>query len=236
MEIKVLASGSDGNCYIVSDGKTKIMLECGIKYDSIQKALNYNLSDISACLISHAHSDHSLSCDKIFKAGIDLYMGNETAAAIKNNKFIFNDISDKQQFEVGTFIIIPFENYHLNSDGSGCECFGFLIYSQETDENLLFATDTAFILNRFKNLDYIMIEVNYIDDLIDADGVQEMEKRRLKSHMSLNTAIDFLKATDLSKVKQIYALHLSKDRCDAKAVLKALQMVTGKEVIVCDIQ
>ena len=55
MEIKVLASGSKGNAYMVSDGNTKLLLECGIKYKDIQKGCGFRLSEIKACLISHEH-------------------------------------------------------------------------------------------------------------------------------------------------------------------------------------
>ena len=54
MDIKVLASGSSGNSYRISDGSTSLLLECGIKYNEIQRRLNYNVS-VTGCLISHSH-------------------------------------------------------------------------------------------------------------------------------------------------------------------------------------
>lgn len=55
MDIKVLASGSSGNCYVVSDSKTKIMLECGIPIVAIKKGCDFKVHEISACLLSHGH-------------------------------------------------------------------------------------------------------------------------------------------------------------------------------------
>lgn len=233
MDIKVLASGSSGNCYIVSDPQTSLMLECGIKIDRIQRALNYDLSGISTCLVTHLHLDHSLSCKDIYNAGIDIYMGFETSNFLSEKRFLSKILIPGKQTKIGTFIIVPFENHHCNSDGSPCECLGFLIYSTVTQEKLMFSTDTAYISAQFKGLDYIMLEVNYIDEMINANGVEDVEKRRFKSHMGLDTALEFLNTTDLSKTKQIYALHLSKDRCNPEIVLKALRRATGKEIIVC---
>ena len=234
MDIKVIASGSSGNCYLIGDGKTKILLECGIPYKRILKGVDYNISDISACLLSHSHKDHSFACKDIFNAGIDLYMAFDTADEIKDKGFLAKMITPMLQFTVGTFTIMPFENHHCNSDGSPCTCLGFLIYSNITAEKLMFSTDTAYISNQFKGLDYILLEVNYIADMLNEYGIDEVEKRRFNSHQSLETAVAFLENTDKSKLKMVYAIHLSKDRCKRETVLNALQNAIGTgEVIVC---
>lgn len=53
--LKVLASGSSGNCYIVQAGEEKLILECGIGYKEILKGLNYTIKNVKGCLISHQH-------------------------------------------------------------------------------------------------------------------------------------------------------------------------------------
>ena len=40
MQIDVLASGSKGNCYRVSDGKTSLLLEAGIAFSAILVGLD----------------------------------------------------------------------------------------------------------------------------------------------------------------------------------------------------
>lgn len=55
MDIKVLASGSKGNCYIVSDGNTKILLEAGLPIRQIRKEGGFQLHEMQGCLISHEH-------------------------------------------------------------------------------------------------------------------------------------------------------------------------------------
>lgn len=58
MDIQVLASSSKGNCYRVSNGSTPLLLECGIRFKEIQQKLNFRLSEIAGCLVSHEHQDH----------------------------------------------------------------------------------------------------------------------------------------------------------------------------------
>lgn len=55
IEIAPFASGSTGNCYRITDGRTPLLLECGIQYKQIQKGCGFRLSEIKACLISHEH-------------------------------------------------------------------------------------------------------------------------------------------------------------------------------------
>ncbi len=50
-----IASGSNGNCYLATDGVTKIMIECGIPIDRIKKGCDFKIHEIAACFISHGH-------------------------------------------------------------------------------------------------------------------------------------------------------------------------------------
>ncbi len=43
MLIKILATGSKGNCYHVSDGVTELLIECGIRYTEIIRGLDYSV-------------------------------------------------------------------------------------------------------------------------------------------------------------------------------------------------
>lgn len=53
--IETIASGSSGNCYIISDSETTIMIECGIALKKIREKWGFKIHEISGCLISHEH-------------------------------------------------------------------------------------------------------------------------------------------------------------------------------------
>ena len=53
--IKTLASGSSGNCYLISDDTTTLLIECGLTVQKIKQGLKYRLSGVDGCLISHQH-------------------------------------------------------------------------------------------------------------------------------------------------------------------------------------
>ena len=55
MQIEVLGSSSAGNAYIVSDGDTSLLLECGLPIKDMQIKSNFKIASVSGCLISHLH-------------------------------------------------------------------------------------------------------------------------------------------------------------------------------------
>lgn len=167
------------------------------------------------------------------KYGIDIYTSEETAKEIGILGYGVHCLESGKQYKIGTFLIVPFDLVHYHTNGEPCKNFGYLIFSTVTKEKLLFATDTAYIHNRFNGLNYIMIETNYSDDMVNTDNVACVEKRRYISHQSVETAIEFLKANDLSKVEKIYAIHLSREKADIKGIKEKLQIATGKEIVIC---
>ena len=58
MKLKVLGSGSSGNCYILENDNEALIIEAGLPFMKVKKALNFNVMKIKAVLITHIHSDH----------------------------------------------------------------------------------------------------------------------------------------------------------------------------------
>lgn len=229
MEIKALASSSKGNCYLVSDGETSLLLECGIRYSDIQKGLNYQVSQVDGCLISHEHGDHGKAVKEVMKAGINVYTSKGTAEALGASGHRLKTIANRKPFTVGTWTILPFEVEH-----DAAEPLGFLL-ANKWGEKLLFATDTYYIKYKFPGLTHIMVEANYSMDIlkenIEAGRVPAvMKKRLMRSHFSLENVKEFLKVNDLSKVEEIWLLHLSDSNSDEELFKREIQSLTGKIV------
>lgn len=55
MRLTVLGSGSSGNCYLVECDNEILILDCGISLKEVKKTLNFDLSKIVGCVISHSH-------------------------------------------------------------------------------------------------------------------------------------------------------------------------------------
>ena len=228
MDIQVIASGSSGNCYKIDDGDTALLIECGISYKEIQKALNFKLSSISACLITHEHKDHSKAAKDLLHKGISLVMSKGTKEVLGIESHV-KTIKTKESIIIGTFKIMAFDTVH-----DVAEPLGFLIESIKTKERLVFFTDTIYMKYTFENIDYYMCECNYVKKILDDKDInQSLRNRVVKSHMSLETLIDFLRKTDLQRTKKIYVMHLSDGNSDENYIKTEIQKLTGKMVEIC---
>lgn len=56
MKLKCIATGSTGNCYLLtSNSGETLILDCGISIKEIKKGLNWDIRGIKGVIISHAH-------------------------------------------------------------------------------------------------------------------------------------------------------------------------------------
>ena len=234
MRLKVIGSGSTGNAYILESPTGRLLLECGLPFKVIQKALEFDLTSVDGCLLTHSHKDHSKSVKDVMKAGIDTYMTLDTATGINADGHRMELINAGTQFNVGDFIVLPFPTEH---DCAGA--VGYLIQYKPTGEKLLFATDTFFIRHRFVGLNYIVIESNYCLDILKANVEtgripESLKNRILESHFSLDNLKIFFKANDLKDVRQIVLIHLSDGNSDAARMVSEIEELTKKETMIAE--
>lgn len=243
IDIKVIGSGSSGNCYLVNMNGTKLLLECGLAFKTIQRALNFKVSDVAGCLITHEHKDHSKAVEDLMKHGIDCYMSKGTAKALQvqgHRLNYLNTYTDEiyQDFDYyfkyfNRFCVKPFKAVHDVK-----EPVNFYIQDIHTKESLIFITDTAYIKYRIPDADVLMVECNHIKKLMDErvkNGTLNVSLRNriLKNHLSLENLLEAIKEANFTKLKKVYLLHLSDGNSDEKEILEAVQRTTGVVVEVC---
>jgi phosphoribosyl 1,2-cyclic phosphodiesterase len=234
MRFTPIASGSAGNAYLVDDGDTRVLLDAGIPLNQIQRACGYTVSSLSACLITHCHKDHCKAVNGLLSMGVDVFMSAGTLKALTlYSRHRAHVLAPLISLTIGTFEITALDVQH-----DAPEPFGYVLESTMTGEKLLYFTDTYYVKYRFDGLTHIAAECNYDADSVRAQveaGDMPIERlpRLLKSHMSLEHLLEMLKANDLSKVRQIYLLHMSDKNSNADYMREAVQRATGAEVYVC---
>lgn len=221
--IKVIATGSTGNSYIISANDEVLLLELGINFKDIKKALNYDLSKVIGALVTHEHKDHSKGVNEAIKSGIDVYMSEGTASGIDFKDVTYghrlNYLKNKEVCKIGSFTIVAFETQHDVN-----EPLGFLIYHQAIGK-ILFATDTYYLKSKFKNVDHILIECNYSEDVLPT--LPAWRARTIKSHMSLETLKETLMTWDLEGTKDITLIHISHDNGNPDRFQREIEELTG---------
>lgn len=233
MQLKILSTGSIGNCYILENEKEALIIELGLNFSKIKEALNFDLSKVVGAIVSHCHGDHAKGMKQALDNGIECYSSQGTFQSLNINHHNAKIIKSKQAFQIGNFKILPFDVHHDVNDP-----LGFLIDHEETGR-CLFVTDTTYIDYTFPNLNNIIIEANYCEDIIKEKlgstwQGEFLKNRILKSHMSLNTCKDTLLANDLSQVQKIVLIHLSDSNSDERKFKKVIEEATGKIVHVAN--
>lgn len=229
MKLKVIGSNSKGNSYLLENETEALLIECGVGFPSVKKAINFNISKIVGCIVTHEHKDHCISMNEVMKAGVDVYASKGTFEALSVSGHRAKAVKCETPFLVGGFKIMPFDAKH-----DAAEPFGYLINHKETG-NILFLTDSYYCPYTFPYLNNLIIESNFSQAIIDS----KMEKgslpkflrdRILKSHMSLETCKEFLKSNNLTKVNNIVLIHLSDSNGNEQQFVREVKELTGKNV------
>lgn len=234
MKLQIISTGSKGNAYILSNGDEALLIECGVNIKDIKKALDFDLSKVVGCIVTHEHLDHAKSILEVTRLGIDVYASKGT---IKERSCLSlsraKAIKARETVQIGNFKVLAFDVKH-----DAAEPLGFLIEHPECGKTL-FLTDTYYCEYTFKGLRNVIIEANYSKEIIDrkfgADSGKEFLRNRiLRSHFSQANCKDMLSANDLTQVNNIVLIHLSDSNSDEKQFYKEVAELTGKNVTVAN--
>jgi len=216
VQLKVVASSSEGNCYILESDTQALIIECGKSYKDVMKALNFNVSKIVGCIVTHEHGDHAKYYHEFVKSGIDVYSTDGTKESLlkshgemtipfkRKSDFILQTGENVPRYDtqrIGEFLITPFQTIHEVT-----EPCGFIIEHDDMGK-LLFATDTEYIRFNFKGLNHILCEANYDKQILER-GVENFE-HVLRGHMEIGTTEKFIKQNATYELMNVVLIHLS---------------------------
>lgn len=229
MIFRSLASSSKGNAYLVTDGETTILIECGISYKQLEKRTGYQMAQIAACFITHEHDDHSHAVEQIIKHGIPLYASEGTARALTLGDIEI--IEPNEPVKIGALRVMAFPVTH-----DAAQPVGYLVDDMRTRERLFFATDTRGLSYQVNRPTYIAVECNYEERLLDSsEKLPLSRKERIKhTHFEVSDVIHWLHKQDLSGVLTIWLLHLSAGNSRAEAWQRRFEReFPGIEIRIC---
>nr|DAM22239.1 MAG TPA: YycJ-like MBL-fold protein [Bacteriophage sp.] len=217
MKLKCIATGSTGNCYtLTSNSGETLILDCGIPIKEIKKGLNWNIKDVVGTICTHHHQDHSLSVYPLRRMGIPVFAPyiSEKPMKIGNGDFRV------QAFDLTT---IDGSWTHTNANGEPCPIYGFLITHKEMGR-MLYITDCEVVKWKFKDINHILLGVNYDKDLIDRDNTGKAN-HVFRGHLSIDTACDFVKANYSDSLQNVIMCHLSSENSDRDSFIEKMKKV-----------
>ena len=231
-----LGSGSEGNALIVQVGETVVMMDCGFGLAATEARLaraGLMPGDLDAILVTHEYSDHIGGVARFArKYQLPVWLTHGTAKVLNEGSLpcaLLNFVDPHAAFSVGDIQVAPYFVPHdafepvqyVFSDGSAR--LGVL-----TDTGSI----TAHIQNTLSGCDALVLECNHdLDMLMNGPYPVSLKKRVAGKfgHLDNITAASLLAGIDCSRLKHIFAAHLSQRNNLPSLATAALASVLGCE-------
>jgi len=232
MKLKIISTGSVGNCYVLQHGINYLVIDCGVKFEQLKKGVDFKLSQVSGVLISHQHGDHSRCVNDVINRNMPIYTSSLCAGGLGiSNYRDLNIIEDFKIYKIGEFTVMPLP---LNHDAP---CQGFVIHHHSCG-NIVFATDTTAFNYVIPNVSHWLIEANFCAEFVQEkidNGIDEyLSDRTMRTHLSIQKCIKALLRNDLSKTETITLIHLSDRNSHADNFRNLAERSTGKRVYIAE--
>lgn len=226
MKLIVIGSSSKGNSYALqADTGEILLLEAGVPYKEVKRAIGYKTTNIVACLVSHRHLDHAKYIGEYTKAGIIIYSNANVSQRFPG---CVNSLLCEGTYALGGFSVIPFWVEH-DEDAPN---YGYLIRHKEMG-TLFFATDCYNLKFVIRGCRTYMTECNYSDVLLNK-AIEEGKTPRSQadrvrlSHMSMEHAITWLQDCGAEQTaRQIILIHGSSRHLNPDLAVSKFQQVLG---------
>lgn len=135
-----------------------------------------------------------------------------------------------KSMNMGEFTVKPFDLTtidgswtHTNANGEPCPIYGFLITHPEMGR-MIYITDCEVVKWKFKDINHILLGVNYDKDLVDKDN-DPKTRHVFRGHLSIDTACDFVKANYSDSLQNVIMCHLSSENSDRNSFIEKMKKV-----------
>ena len=239
--LHTIASGSEGNCALLSAGDTHLLLDAGISCRRIAAALDelgLAPADVTAVLITHDHSDHICGLDTMSRRWRTPVYASPAAARqlayrIAGVSPLLHEVPCGAPFAIGDFTVTAFPTSH---DGHGGVDYRFDCGGASAGA----LTDTGYVTDEARQtlscVELLVLESNHDVERLRWGPYPYPLKRRILSdlgHLSNDAAAEFAAQLARSGTRQIVLAHLSKENNTPQLALEAVCMaLTGMGVAV----
>ena len=246
MKIVNLGSGSKGNCTLVAANNTIILIDAGLPITEIEAkliTLGVNPSKINGILITHEHSDHIKSVEKLSKKyHIPVYAHMLEWQCLNSKMNILPTL--QKAFDDSDFYVedMTVSSFKLSHDAN--LCLGYSVLCAGAKFSI--ATDLGIcpqsVVEKLKGSDVVLLEANHDENLLANNQKYPvvLKKRILsnKGHLS-NIASAKVISQLVGGTSQIILGHLSEENnapslaySTIKAFLAEMGIEEGKHIFI----
>lgn len=224
-----LASGSSGNCAVVSDGRVHILIDAGISTRRIAqglKDLGLELRHISGVLITHEHTDHVAALPVLCRqTAAPLYTAEGTAAQLCGR---WNGLVERfRVFEPGQRFAI--QGLEIGTFPTSHDCarpVGFSV--SDGKQKLVLCTDTGVIppqvLEELRGAHTLIGEFNYDPEMLRTGPYPIHLQNRIRGdrgHLSNEMGGELAAWAGSQGTRRVVLAHLSQENNRPRLALEA---------------
>ena len=218
MTIHTLASGSEGNCLLLSDGDVHLLLDAGISTRRIKTGLlqlGLTMADVDGVLITHEHSDHVSGLQTMVKHHrIPIYTSPGTARQlayrIAGIEPLLRPVEPGTVFSVGDCRVTVFRTSHDAAQS--------VDYRVDGSASVGFLTDTGYVTpeaeTALAGVDTLVLESNHDVEWLRSGPYPYSLKARIlgdEGHLSNETAAQFAADSARAGTQAVILAHLSQE-------------------------
>lgn len=231
MRFASIGSGSAGNCLVVEQANTRLLLDCGFTPNETVKRLqrlDLMPEQISGILVTHEHDDHAKGAFKFAaKYNVPVWLSHGTLRMCE--RYIpekadiqINIIDSHTQFSIENIQINP---YPVPHDAREPTQFTFSDGNHKLGVLTDAGSSTSHIETILSACDALVLECNHDLHMLENGPYAWPLKKRVGSrlgHLDNQSAAALLAKLDNSKLKHIIAAHLSAKNNKAELAKNAL--------------
>lgn len=237
MTVTTFASGSSGNCYLISQGSTHIIVDAGISCRRITDSLasvDLSPSDLAGILITHEHTDHICGLSTLLKkttlpVWCSTGTGKELARTIPGISGSLRTVCPETSFLVGDITVMPFSTSH-----DAAESLGFTLTYQ--NHKVSIATDLGMVsesvLHALADTQLLIAEANHDAEMLRSGPYPPALQDRISGHLGHLSNADCAEMCAKINPQIVLLAHISEKNNTSELALKAVREALGPEVLV----
>lgn len=230
-------SGSSGNCYLLYTGNDALLIDAGVGVRKLKRdfaLFGLSLSMVHNILITHDHADHVKSVGRISgDGGIPVYTTRLVHDGINHNYCVRKKIEPSramtieagEEKRIGDFVVKAFHVPHDSTDNVGYRIgYDGVNFTIITDAGEITTEMASYI----SDADYLVIEANHDEEMLQAGPYPEYLKQRILSgsgHLSNKNCARALVENMSPKLKHVWLCHLSNENNHPELAKKTVEAI-----------
>jgi phosphoribosyl 1,2-cyclic phosphodiesterase len=231
-----IGSGSKGNCLVAEVGSTRLLLDCGLSPRETERRLarlGISPADINGILVTHEHDDHAGQAYPFAaQHGIPVWLTHGTQTALAESGKPPGDVDTRtilgrDAFAIGDLEVRPYTVPH-----DAREPVQFVLSDGAFRLGVLtdIGVSTTHVEATLSGCDALVLECNHDYDLLWRGDYPKWLKERISGpfgHLSNDASEKLLAALDRSRLRHVFAAHLSQQNNRPELARAALARAMG---------